>query len=138
MHRGLVRDGRADVAQDAGVALGTLYRRFRSKEDLLIAALAVETGNLEKRFAQRGVRGADVTQVSYVGDKVVQVAEGALSESQGAPRQGPAGGVKRHLEPWTRVTGRTFPRPPAHGGGRVVRRESPATPPPAFKRTKGR
>ncbi|MAI77936.1 MAG: hypothetical protein CL917_03270 [Deltaproteobacteria bacterium] len=48
-----------DVAQDAGVALGTLYRRFRSKEDLLIAALAVETGNLEKRFAQRGVRGAD-------------------------------------------------------------------------------
>ena len=46
-----------DVASDAGVALGTLYRRFRSKEDLLIAALAVETGNLERQFVQRGVRG---------------------------------------------------------------------------------
>ena len=47
-----------DVASDAGVALGTLYRRFRSKEDLLIAALAVETGNLERQFVQRGIRGA--------------------------------------------------------------------------------
>jgi AcrR family transcriptional regulator len=28
-----------DVAAQAGVALGTLYRRFRSKEDLLLAAL---------------------------------------------------------------------------------------------------
>ena len=46
-----------DVASDAGVALGTLYRRFRSKEDLLIAALAVETGNLERQFIQRGIRG---------------------------------------------------------------------------------
>lgn len=46
-----------DVASDAGVALGTLYRRFRSKEDLLIAALAVETGNLERQFVQRGIRG---------------------------------------------------------------------------------
>ena len=27
-----------DVAAHAGVALGTLYRRFRSKEDLLVAA----------------------------------------------------------------------------------------------------
>ena len=46
-----------DVASHAGVALGTLYRRFRSKEDLLIAALSVETGNLERQFVQRGVRG---------------------------------------------------------------------------------
>src|SRR5262245_25646057 len=28
-----------DVAAQAGVALGTLYRRFRSKEELLLAAL---------------------------------------------------------------------------------------------------
>jgi AcrR family transcriptional regulator len=48
-----------DVASHAGVALGTLYRRFRSKEDLLIAALEIETRNLERRFAQRPPKGDD-------------------------------------------------------------------------------
>ncbi len=33
-----------DVASHAGVALGTLYRRFRSKEDLLLAALELQIG----------------------------------------------------------------------------------------------
>ncbi len=42
-----------DVAADAGVALGTLYRRFRSKEDLLIAALEMETALLEARVLDR-------------------------------------------------------------------------------------
>ena len=42
-----------DVAADAGVALGTLYRRFRSKEDLLIAALEIETTALEGRILER-------------------------------------------------------------------------------------
>jgi len=46
-----------DVAAHAGVALGTLYRRFDSKEDLLVAALAMETRNLERRFAQRPPEG---------------------------------------------------------------------------------
>jgi len=46
-----------DVAADAGVALGTLYRRFRSKEDLLIAALELETGALEERVRARLPRG---------------------------------------------------------------------------------
>ena len=46
-----------DVASHAGVALGTLYRRFRSKEDLLIAALDLETLALEKRILQRLPRG---------------------------------------------------------------------------------
>ena len=41
-----------DVAADAEVALGTLYRRFRSKEDLLIAALELETEELERRGGQ--------------------------------------------------------------------------------------
>jgi AcrR family transcriptional regulator len=50
-----------DVAADAGVALGTLYRRFRSKEDLLIAALELETGDLERRFVQRPPKGDDAT-----------------------------------------------------------------------------
>jgi len=47
-----------DVAADAGVALGTLYRRFRSKEDLLIAALEAETASLEERIRGRLPRGS--------------------------------------------------------------------------------
>jgi AcrR family transcriptional regulator len=46
-----------DVAAHAGVALGTLYRRFHSKEDLLVAALALETRNLERRFLQHPPEG---------------------------------------------------------------------------------
>ena len=39
-----------DVAAQAGVALGTLYRRFRSKEDLLLAALELALREHERRF----------------------------------------------------------------------------------------
>jgi AcrR family transcriptional regulator len=46
-----------DVADQAGVALGTLYRRFRSKEDLLVAALERETEELERRVNARPPRG---------------------------------------------------------------------------------
>lgn len=65
-----------DVASDAGVALGTLYRRFRSKEDLLIAALAVETENLERRFARRKVMGE--TELERVMDFFGLVNKGLL------------------------------------------------------------
>jgi AcrR family transcriptional regulator len=51
-----------DVASHAGVAMGTLYRRFRSKEDLLIAALELETGQLERRVRQRPPKGADARE----------------------------------------------------------------------------
>lgn len=47
-----------DVASHAGVALGTLYRRFRSKEDLLLAALEQETEDLRGRFERRPPEGA--------------------------------------------------------------------------------
>ena len=46
-----------EVASHAGVALGTLYRRFRSKEDLLIAAMELETQDLERRLRQKPARG---------------------------------------------------------------------------------
>ena len=39
-----------DVAAKAGVALGTLYARFSSKEDILIAVLEQEAGKLEEIF----------------------------------------------------------------------------------------
>jgi len=46
-----------EVAAHAGVALGTLYRRFHSKEDLLVAALDRETRDLERRVIRRPPRG---------------------------------------------------------------------------------
>lgn len=46
-----------DVASHAGVALGTLYRRFRSKEDLLLAALQQEVGDLRERVERRPPEG---------------------------------------------------------------------------------
>src|SRR5579862_470352 len=39
-----------DVAANAGVALGTLYKRFRSKEEILCAALEREAELLERRM----------------------------------------------------------------------------------------
>lgn len=40
-----------DVAAKAGVALGTLYARFSSKEDILVAVLEQEAAKLEDLFA---------------------------------------------------------------------------------------
>jgi len=51
-----------DVASHAGVALGTLYRRFRSKEDLLVAALELETRVLDERVRLRPPKGADAAE----------------------------------------------------------------------------
>ena len=65
-----------DVASHAGVALGTLYRRFRSKEDLLIAALELETGDLERRFAQRPPQGEDA--IARVSSFFAQATRGLL------------------------------------------------------------
>lgn len=47
-----------DVAAEADVALGTLYRYFRSKEDMLIAALNSEVEALEARIQARPMAGA--------------------------------------------------------------------------------
>jgi AcrR family transcriptional regulator len=47
-----------DVAEQAGVALGTLYKSFRGKEDLLSAALERETEVLEKRLDKRPPSGS--------------------------------------------------------------------------------
>jgi AcrR family transcriptional regulator len=47
-----------DVAARAGVALGTLYKRFRSKEDILSALLEREARALERRLAKRPPTGA--------------------------------------------------------------------------------
>lgn len=47
-----------DVADQAGIALGTLYKSFSSKEDLLSAALEREAQMLERKLEQKPVLGA--------------------------------------------------------------------------------
>jgi AcrR family transcriptional regulator len=42
-----------DVAARAGVALGTLYRHYSSKDQLLVAALAAQAATLRDRLEQR-------------------------------------------------------------------------------------
>lgn len=46
-----------DVAAHAGVALGTVYKRFKSKEDILVAAISREADNLELLVRQTRVSG---------------------------------------------------------------------------------
>ena len=47
-----------DVASHADVALGTLYKRFRSKEALLLAALELQVASHEQRVAAQPPAGA--------------------------------------------------------------------------------
>ncbi len=51
-----------DVAAQAGVALGTLYKSFRGKEDILSAALERETDSLERRLEKKPTRGDSPTE----------------------------------------------------------------------------
>jgi AcrR family transcriptional regulator len=46
-----------DVAARAGVALGTLYKRFPSKEGILVAALELETEKMVKRITAQPIAG---------------------------------------------------------------------------------
>ena len=57
-----------DVAAKAGVALGTLYKSFRSKEDILTAALEREAEFLERRMEAKPATGA--TPVDRVTNRV--------------------------------------------------------------------
>ena len=56
-----------DVAARAQVALGTLYRHYSSKDELLLAALADQARTLRTRLAQRPPRG------ELAGDRVADV-----------------------------------------------------------------
>ena len=51
-----------DVATEADVALGTIYRYFSSKDHLLAAALVTWTGDLEQQVARRPPGGATVAE----------------------------------------------------------------------------
>jgi AcrR family transcriptional regulator len=54
-----------DVATSAGVALGTIYRYFPSKDALLAAAMVEWMEDLERRVTQRGPRGSTTAERVY-------------------------------------------------------------------------
>jgi len=56
-----------DVAARSGVALGTLYRHFRGKDDLLVAALALESESLQSELRETPAAGDTALErtVSY-------------------------------------------------------------------------
>ena len=69
-----------DVAGQADVALGTLYRYFPSKDHLLIAALAGQVSALQRRLAQKPPRGTSAA------DRVVDVLRRATRALEREPR----------------------------------------------------
>jgi AcrR family transcriptional regulator len=54
-----------DVAATAGVALGTIYRYFPSKDALLAAAMVEWMEDLERRVSQRGPKGETTAERVY-------------------------------------------------------------------------
>jgi TetR/AcrR family transcriptional regulator, cholesterol catabolism regulator len=69
-----------DVARTAGVALGTIYRYFTSKDHLLAAAMVDWSADLERRLAQR--RAANGSPA----DAVVDVIRKATRPMERDPR----------------------------------------------------
>jgi AcrR family transcriptional regulator len=67
-----------DVAANAGVALGTLYKRFRSKEEILCAALEREAELLERRMETSPALGK--TPVDRIGSFFQTVTRGMLKK----------------------------------------------------------
>ncbi|MCA9773146.1 MAG: TetR family transcriptional regulator [Myxococcales bacterium] len=58
-----------DVASQSGVAIGTFYKRFKSKEDLLVAALDLEVSRMERRMQQApGEGGSPEERVAFFFD----------------------------------------------------------------------
>ena len=69
-----------DVAANAGVALGTLYKRFRSKEEILCAALEREAETLERRMEMKPAVGK--THVDRIGSFFQTITKGMLKKPQ--------------------------------------------------------
>jgi TetR/AcrR family transcriptional regulator, cholesterol catabolism regulator len=69
-----------DVAARAEVALGTLYRQYSSKDQLLVAALTAQATALQHRLGQRPPRG------DRPADRVADVLRRASRALERAPR----------------------------------------------------
>jgi TetR/AcrR family transcriptional regulator, cholesterol catabolism regulator len=60
-----------DVADQAGIALGTLYKSFSSKEDILCAALEREAQTLERKMEQKPAEGGTPAERLHAFFKIV-------------------------------------------------------------------
>src|SRR5919109_5597422 len=69
-----------EVAAKADVALGTLYRYFSSKDQLLVAVLAYWAKELQQQIASRPLQGTSVA------DRVTEVLRRAARELDRAPQ----------------------------------------------------
>ena len=69
-----------DVAASAGVALGTIYRYFPSKDALLAAAMVEWMEDLERRVGQRGPQG------STTAERVFDVLRRAVATMERQPK----------------------------------------------------
>lgn len=69
-----------DVATSAGVALGTIYRYFSSKDHLLAAAMVEWVHDLERRVGQRPPKG------DTIADRVVDVLRRATRAMEKEPK----------------------------------------------------
>ncbi|MCB9640501.1 MAG: TetR/AcrR family transcriptional regulator [Myxococcales bacterium] len=52
-----------DIAAEAGVALGTVYKRFQSKEDILIAILQLELTKIRQILSEQPPEGTNLWRV---------------------------------------------------------------------------
>ena len=68
-----------DVAQEAGVALGTIYRYFASKDHLLAACQVEFARSIQQRLAERPARGGTAA------DRVVDVLRRATRRTEAEP-----------------------------------------------------
>ena len=77
-----------DVAAEADVALGTIYRYFSSKDHLLAAALVTWTGDLEQQIVRRPPAGRSVAdRVANVLQRATQ-RHGARAQAHRRPHGG--------------------------------------------------
>ena len=60
--RGFDSVGLREVAEEAGVALGSLYNTFRSKEEIIGAAVQHQTKKLRRQFERKPAQGANSTE----------------------------------------------------------------------------
>lgn len=72
--RSLDAIGLREVADEAGVALGTLYKVFSSKEEIIGAAIELQTRTLRKRFDRRPAHGE--TRLERVEDVFTRLTRG--------------------------------------------------------------
>jgi TetR/AcrR family transcriptional regulator, cholesterol catabolism regulator len=69
-----------DVASEAGVALGTIYRYFASKDHLLAACQVEWAGEIQRQLHQRPARG------DTAADRVVDVLRRATRSTERSPQ----------------------------------------------------